>query len=98
MKPARPRTRAVVKLLLQTDSEVDARQMQLVMDILEGNPPPGAYDDSPIPHVEGVPCASRPWGSASGDFVGATEASAEICAGNSRLPGRSQGLFLDDAL
>ena len=51
MKPARPRTRAVVKLLLQTDSEVDARQMKLVMDILEGNPPPGVYDDSPIPHV-----------------------------------------------
>ena len=51
MKPARPRTRAVVKLLLQIDSEVDAQQMQLVMDILDGNPPPGVLDDSPIPHV-----------------------------------------------
>ena len=51
MKPARPRTRAVVKLLLQTDSEVDAQQMKLVMDLLDGNLPPGAYDDSPIPHV-----------------------------------------------
>ena len=51
MKPARPRTRAVVKLLLQTDSEVDAQQMKLVMDILEGNLPPGVSDDSPIPHV-----------------------------------------------
>ena len=66
MKPARPRTRAVVKLLLQTDSEVDARQMKLVMDILEGNPPPGVYDDSPIPHVihrrqimEVLGCCSR---------------------------------------
>lgn len=51
MKPARPRTRAVVKLLLQTDSEVDAQQMKLVMDLLDGNLPPGVYDDSPIPHV-----------------------------------------------
>ena len=66
MKPARPRTRAVVKLLLQTDSEVDARQMKLVMDILDGNLPPGAYDDSPIPHVvhrrqvmEVLGCCSR---------------------------------------
>ena len=66
MKPARPRTRAVVKLLLQTDSEVDAQQMKLVMDLLDGNLPPGAYDDSPIPHVvhrrqvmEVLGCCSR---------------------------------------
>ena len=51
MKPAGFRTRAVVKLMLATDPAVEAFRMNLVLDVLDGNLPPGVGDGTPLPQV-----------------------------------------------
>jgi len=51
MRAAGLRTQAVVKLLLSTDSVVTADQMNLVLEILKGNPPVGVLAGTPLPHV-----------------------------------------------